>query len=152
MRWTVGAKIVGGFSLTLVILLVIGVVSYRNTTSFIETAHRVEHTHEVMTILERVFSLLKDAQRGSRGYVITGEEDYLEPYQEAIEKIDQTFRALRDSTADNPKQQRRLDDLKPLIDGRDVQQSIRLTERSVPALSADLVDGESAGDSGQTGR
>ncbi|HEY4491451.1 MAG TPA: CHASE3 domain-containing protein, partial [Acidobacteriota bacterium] len=115
MKWTVGTKIVTGFALALAVLVIIGVVSYRSVTKLIETADHVTHTHQMLETLEELFSLLKDVHRGGRGYVITGDESFLEPYTTAIEKIDPDFEALVRLTSDNENQRRRLVELKPLI-------------------------------------
>jgi methyl-accepting chemotaxis protein len=115
MRWSVGTKIGMGYSLALIILIIIGVVSYRTTTGLIETADKVAHTHKVLEHLLQVPSLLKDVEAGQRGHTITGEERYLEQYNSALNGIDQEVKELRELTAENPNQQRRLDNLEPVI-------------------------------------
>ena len=115
MRWSVGTKIGMGYGLALIILIIIGVVSYQSTTKLIETADKVAHSHKVLENLEQVLSLLKDVVAGQRGYVVTGEEPYLEPYQTAIGNLDQEVKELRELSLDNANQQRRLDVLEPLI-------------------------------------
>lgn len=115
MQWTIGRKIAAGFALPLVILVVIGWFSYRSTTGLIETSQLVTHTHKVLQELEGVLSALVDAETGARGYVITGEEPFLEPYHSAIPRIQEGLIRIGQLTADNPNQQRRMDILKPLI-------------------------------------
>ncbi len=114
MKWSVGTKIGSGFALALAIMLIIGAVSYRSTTGFIQSAESVTHTHLVLQKLESLLSKFKDAETGQRGYVLTGEERYLEPYNGAMEGIDSLLKELRKLTADNSNQQRRLDALEPL--------------------------------------
>lgn len=118
-KWNVGMKIGTGFALALAILLAIGTVSYRNTVKLTETADWVTHTHQVLEALSSVGSLMKDAETGQRGYVITGKDEYLEPFRAAQAAIEPKLRSLRGLTKDNPDQQRRLDQLEPLIIGRD---------------------------------
>src|SRR5438876_3282791 len=105
---TIGKKIALGFGLTLAILVVIGFFSYQSTTKLIDTNRMVAHTHEVLTDLESLLSLMKDAETGQRGYIITGEERYLEPYQGALANLNQATKNLRRLISDNPDQQRRL--------------------------------------------
>jgi CHASE3 domain sensor protein len=109
MKWTIGTKIGGGFALALAALVVIGWVSYRSTASLIETSTWVEHTHLVLENLDELLSTMKDAETGQRGFLITGEERYLEPYNTALGQSDQILKAVRDLTKDNPNQQSRLD-------------------------------------------
>ncbi len=144
MKWTVGTKIAGGFTLALVVLIVIGWVSYSSTTRLIENADLVTHTYQVLGSLDDVLSKLKDAETGQRGYLLAGQDKYLEPYQAAIPQVSQDVADLRRLTADNPNQQRRLDTLKPLIDSKlaELQESIdlRRTKGAEAALQVVLTD------------
>src|SRR5688500_18696767 len=115
MKWTVGTKIGAGFGLALAILLLIGAVAYRSTSNLIEAANQRAHTHNVLLQLENFFSHLQDAQSGGRGYIITGEDRFLEPYTLALEKINQGLNEIRKLTVDNPNQWRRLQALSPLV-------------------------------------
>jgi PAS domain S-box-containing protein len=118
MKWTIREKIFVGIGLALLMLIVISVVSYRSTTHLIETARSVAHTRAVLEKLETVLAQLASAETGARGYIIAGEDRYLEPYRAAISVIDQEVKELRRLTADNPNQQHRLDTLEPFIAGR----------------------------------
>ena len=118
MKWNVGMKIGTGFGLALAILVAIGAVSYRSTAKLTETADMVAHTHKVLEGLVQLVQALVDAETGNRGYIITGEEPYLEPYQAGLAVVDKNVEELRSLTKDNPNQQRRLDLLKPLIKER----------------------------------
>jgi methyl-accepting chemotaxis protein len=115
MRWTVGAKISGGFALAVLILLLIGVLSYRSTRRLIEAAAWRDHANVVLLQLEAVHGQLLDAVRNERGYLLTGQDIYLEPYRAAQERIITILDAVRKITSDNPNQQQRLDEVSPLI-------------------------------------
>jgi methyl-accepting chemotaxis protein len=119
MKWNVGTKIGAGFGLALVILAVIGGICYQSTATLTDTAALVTHTHQVLEKLEAVLSDMKDAETGQRGYIITGEDKYLEPFRAAQRAINQDVKTLRDLTKDNVNQQRRLDILEPLINGKE---------------------------------
>lgn len=108
-------KIAVGFGLASAILVGIGIVSYRSLTGLVETSNQAVHSHKVLEKLEKLLSQIKDAETGQRGYLITGQEPYLEPYYAAIEVVDQQVNDLRRLTTANPNQQRRLDTLEPLI-------------------------------------
>ncbi len=62
-----------GLAATLIFFIVSGTVSYLNTRSLSNNALLVTHTHEVLTALSDLLSLVKDAETGQRGYLITGE-------------------------------------------------------------------------------
>jgi signal transduction histidine kinase len=108
-------KVQGGFVFALALLSVIGVVSYFNIIRLREDAAWVQHTDQVIIQLELLFSAMTDAQNGHRGYAVTGDETYLEPHRLAKQTADADVRRLRELTADNPVQQRRLDLLTPLV-------------------------------------
>ncbi len=119
MKWNVGTKIGAGFGLALAILLAIGIVAYQSSVKQTDTAGWVDHTHLVLQNLEGVLSGMKDAETGQRGFVITGEERYLEPYSGAQAAVGQRVKTLRELTSDNLNQQHRLDVLEPLINGKE---------------------------------
>jgi CHASE3 domain sensor protein len=113
--WTFGRKIAAGFTLAFLLLLAIGAVAYRSISLLTSTSKLVTHTHQVLEHIAEVLSLLKDAETGQRGYVITGDEAFLEPYQTGTTDIHSVVKELRELTADNPNQQKRIDQLEPLI-------------------------------------
>jgi len=115
MRWTIGKKLGAGFGTALLILVIVSVTAYLNVAALIEASKWNAHTHEVIAEIEYLISALKDAETGERGYIITGEDRYLEPYQSAIGMIDAKTKQARELTSDNPNQQRRLDTIEPLI-------------------------------------
>ena len=114
-RLKIGTKIGSGFALGLAIFSVVGVIAYRGTQQLTESAREERHTYEVLSGLERILSLAKDAETGQRGYILTGEPRYLEPYQAAVNQLEQTIKDFRQLTTDNLNQQRSLDTLEPAV-------------------------------------
>jgi methyl-accepting chemotaxis protein len=113
--WTLGRKIAAGFTLSFVLLALIGVVAYRSVNTLSATSYKVAHTHEVLEHIANLLGLLKDAETGQRGYVITGDENFLEPYRTAVNGIDKVVKDLRQLTVDNPNQQKRIEQSESLI-------------------------------------
>ncbi|MCI0533840.1 MAG: CHASE3 domain-containing protein, partial [Verrucomicrobiales bacterium] len=107
-----------GFGLTLVVFVIVGAISYRSTTQLIVASDARTHTYDVLARLTEVLALLTDVQTGQRGYVITGDDAYLAPYQSGLGKLDETTREIRSLTVDSIRQQRRLETLEPLIKAR----------------------------------
>jgi methyl-accepting chemotaxis protein len=114
MSWTFGRKIALGFGLSVFILLVVGTVAYRSTDALIDNNASVARAHLVLEDISQLVSLMKDAETGQRGFVITGDEAYLEPYQGALALLPKTVANLR-SLIKVEEQQRRLDAAEPLI-------------------------------------
>ncbi|MBV8269289.1 MAG: CHASE3 domain-containing protein, partial [Planctomycetaceae bacterium] len=73
-----------------------------------EDERRVAHAHEVVGAITDTLSLLKDAETGQRGYLITGDPVYLKPYDVALASIRDALRRLEALTADSPSQQSRI--------------------------------------------
>ena len=53
--------------------------------------------------------MMKDAESGERGFLLTGDESYLAPYNSAIAALPRGLKELKDLTSDNPRQQARCD-------------------------------------------
>ena len=104
-----------GFSFAILLLLVIGAATYRNTQVMIRNAQWVAHTQEVLSQLLDVLSAVYDIEAGSRGYALTGDVNFLDPVYISMESIIQYEKRLRNLTADNPSQQVRLSILEPLV-------------------------------------
>jgi methyl-accepting chemotaxis protein len=118
MKWNVGTKIGAGFGVLLAIYTIVSAVSYRSTSQLIDASDLRQHSYEVLRQLAEMELLASDMQNGLRGYVITGEERYLEPYQAALGRTDKVIQEIRKLTADNPSQQQRLATLEPLVKSR----------------------------------
>ena len=113
--WTFGRRIAAGFALTSLLLVAVGLVGYSSIVSLIATGHAVTRTDHVLEQIGTVLSLQKDAETGQRGYLLTGDDSYLEPYNAASEQTPRALLELHDLTAGNSNQQHRLDQLEPMV-------------------------------------
>lgn len=113
--WTFGKKIATGFALALLLLLLIGGVAYRGITSLTETSYWVTHTHEVIERTSAVMTAVKDIETGARGFVITGNDAFLDPFVSGKKALPEILKDVRTLTGDNAAQQRRLAQLEPLV-------------------------------------
>lgn len=64
----------------------------------------VVHSYQILNMLESIHSMLKDAETGQRGYLLTFDESYLEPYNHTSDSVEEAFRNLTQLTSDNPQQ------------------------------------------------
>ncbi|QNM97537.1 methyl-accepting chemotaxis protein [Chitinimonas koreensis] len=128
MQWTVGRKIALGYVLALAALAAIGVTAHRSLSGLLDAAHWKDHTYAVLGDLGKIGGLLKDAETGQRGYLLTGEPAYLAPYEQSVLQLDGTLAALRSRIADNAAQQRRLEALQQAVAGKlaELQQTVAL--------------------------
>jgi signal transduction histidine kinase len=75
----------------------------------------VRHSLEVRAQLTRVLSLVQSAETGQRGYLLTGQDLYLEPYQMALAQLPDALQRTQDLASDNPEQIKNLTQLRQLI-------------------------------------
>src|SRR6202012_3616052 len=68
-----------GFLLGIVMLGLIGVLAYRSVVRLRADAAWVDHTHQVIAALREVIATVTEAEASGRGFVITGDEHFLEP-------------------------------------------------------------------------
>ncbi|HXG68706.1 MAG TPA: CHASE3 domain-containing protein [Blastocatellia bacterium] len=117
-----------GLTLALIFLIANVVVSYRATRNLIGHEARVRRTHRAMTELEAALFTMKDAETGQRGYIITGREEFLEPYQDAVPVIRERLSALRNLVVGKPAQEARLGEMERLVESRlnSLNESLRL--------------------------
>lgn len=118
MNKLVERTVVIWFCVILIVLLGNIVLSYRATHVIIENTKWVTHTYKVKGELDATFSNLVDAETGQRGFLITGVDSYLDPYNAAIATVNDHLKSVRDLTLDNPAQQRSLAALEPKVSER----------------------------------
>jgi methyl-accepting chemotaxis protein len=144
ITWTIGRRLVAGFSAALVLLAVVGGISYVNAGSMRETSQSVTHTYEVLAAVARIEGTLKDAETGQRGFLITGMDGYLDPYRAAFDRQETEIDAFAELTSDNPAQQERAQALRGLVDDKfaEMQETIdvRTTQGFEPAKAIVLTD------------
>lgn len=100
--------------LTVGLLLILGVVAYtcRAALGYDRLNDQVQRNHEVKEELSAVLGLVVDAETGQRGYLITDDPVYLEPYQEATSQIDARLARLDSLTKTSAPQQQRMYELR----------------------------------------
>jgi PAS domain S-box-containing protein len=138
MQWSIENKISAGFGAALLIVSIVGLVSYRSITGLIENSGRVTQTYQVLATLEHVRADLVDAENEAHAYIITAATLYLAPYQAAAADISADVEEFRTLTADNPDQQRRIDALEPLIARRYALLQQTIDARQQPGFAGAL--------------
>lgn len=115
-HWTIRRKIISGVALALLALLLIGWAGTVNTRQLLEAQEMRRQTYEVLLDIEMLVGQLHEAESSQRGFLITGEERFLEPYQAAVRAVNAGMGELRRLTDMNLRQQRYLATLQPLVD------------------------------------
>jgi signal transduction histidine kinase len=114
-RLTLSEKVAGAFMVGVLYLAVIGAIAYQSVERLGETTARAERTNVILRTLQDVLSLVTGAETGSRGFVITGDAQYLEPYRTAEADAVARLRALERLAEVDSAQRERLQRLTPLV-------------------------------------
>lgn len=96
-------------------LTTIGFVFYQNTVSLQQAIEWQKRTQEVLLKLDETLTLTLDIEAGVRGFIVTGNDTYLDPYNRARQKIPQNVAQLRALTAGNAEQAAELDRLEVFL-------------------------------------
>lgn len=118
MQSSINRQVIPAFAAPAILVIAIGAVSYFATRNFTDAADAVEQSHRSIESVDRLFSDVQDAETGSRGFVITGESAYLEPYLQAIQRVEQDLATASTELQQNSDQAERLTRLHSLIDRR----------------------------------
>jgi signal transduction histidine kinase/DNA-binding response OmpR family regulator/CHASE3 domain sensor protein len=130
-----------GLIAAILFFLATGVVAYLNFQTLKADSALVVHSGDTLTALEDVLSTVKDAETGQRGYLLTGNESYLQPYTAAAQDVGARLDAIQRLTLDNPAQQDRLGTLRQRIGAKfaELKQTIDLRQTQGQAAALALV-------------
>ena len=78
-----------------IVVLVVGGVTAINMSRARERSLIVQESHERLQALDNLLQMLLDAETGQRGYLITGEKEYLEPYNSALKRLNDVRQEVR---------------------------------------------------------
>jgi signal transduction histidine kinase len=98
----------------LVVILIVSVITYRNLENYTEEVRFVRHSNEVIKQAQLILSTIKDAETGQRGFQLTGDTTYLDPYFSAIAELPRELKLL-DSLVSDTEQEKNVDSLKILV-------------------------------------
>ena len=106
------------FVISIAIIFFISALTYKHLVTINDYSKMVEHSYKVNLYVEKVMSDLKDAETGQRGYIITKNEKYLEPFYKANRTINHHLNTVLNLTKDNKEQQTRIKKIKQLAEKR----------------------------------
>ncbi len=119
-----------GLGLIALINMIISAIAYSTNSSLVETMASVSHTHEVKSSIRLLEKVLVDAETGQRGFLLTANPDFLEPYNQALEQEATVSQALKQLISDNPQQIENINEIQQLIEAKfeELSQTIRLKQ------------------------
>jgi signal transduction histidine kinase len=124
----IGFMVSAGLPVLVSAVAVLAVRGYGNSNRW------VSHTHEVIGELEGLAAALAQTETARRGFLATGESQYLEERDSALSRQQSHLQSLKQLTVDNASQQQRLRDL----EGRLERRAAEVDDSIVPAQTQGL--------------
>ncbi|MEO6355819.1 MAG: CHASE3 domain-containing protein, partial [Ferruginibacter sp.] len=118
MQLSLKRNLLVGFGISLLILITSSVASYISINNLLKSAALVNHTNTVVQKLEQTLSVMKDAETGQRGFLLTGKDEFLEPYSGSYEQVITLIKDIKILTEDNGIQQEKIAKLDQIIKKR----------------------------------
>ncbi len=134
-------KLVLGIGIPVLMLSVLGTISYISIDSIDETFGQVDHTHRVIGEANAIVASAVDMETGMRGFLLAGKKDFLTPYDNGKKAFEQQIAALQETVSDNPPQVDRLKEVKNTLEAW----QINVTEPNIQ-LRRDIGDAKTMND------
>ena len=131
-----------GLVIAILFFLASGTVAYLNVKVLRDDAQRIVHSQYVIRSLNELMLALQDAETGQRGYLLTGKDKYLEPYETALARVDSRYDALARLISDNQSQLAHLPNLRRHIDTKlaELRSTVVAQKTSGHAAALAIVD------------
>lgn len=133
-----------GFLVAIAAVIAIGLVTYRSRTTSAVAGTQMAAAMTRLDQLDDLLAAVQDAETGQRGFLLTGEERYLEPYTEAQAQLAPRLAAVRGSFAGDVVKAGEIEELATLIAEKltELRQTIELhrRDRAQAAMQAVLSD------------
>ena len=107
-----------GLGTALILLFFSSFASYFSIKTLIDNSQMVRKSNQIIKDLDNVFSLVKDAETGQRGYLLTGDQVFLEPYTKSKDKISGALDQLSSEISNTATQSKNLEKLKSSVNDR----------------------------------
>lgn len=114
-KWSIEQRVLAGFGLVFAGILVISVVSYRNTAIVIQNSRLDAKSHDLIQFLRSIEEALIAAESGHRRYLITGDESYLKAHHGLIEQMPDYSRYFQAMAESDPQERDHITQLEQLI-------------------------------------
>ncbi len=144
MKATIIRNLRLGYGLSLLLLLLSSAASYTSIQKLLDSSRMVNHTNQIILELENTISILKDAETGQRGFLLTGIEQFLDPYKGAYDNAVVSIDKIRKLTSDNPLERQNCDELEDIIKKRlkRLDQILKVKRGTQAVTTSNLIEGK----------
>jgi signal transduction histidine kinase/CheY-like chemotaxis protein/CHASE3 domain sensor protein len=118
MKTNLKSNLLIGLGLSLLILFMSSLASFISIKNLIQSSDQVKKSTDLIISTQLILSAIKDAETGQRGYLLTGNKVFLEPYQGSVDEAYRLLTVFQEETKDNPSHQKKAKELKDLLTKR----------------------------------
>ena len=115
-KLTIEQRVLAGFSLVFVGILIVSAISYHNTSILLTNSELDSRSHDLIQLLNNIDAAMSEAEDAHRRYLVTGETSYLEIYKKVVKQKPSFTAYLNDLTRESPEQQQRIGLLDRMMD------------------------------------
>lgn len=138
-RTTLRSKVLLGFGMVILMMIIIATISVKSTRGFIHTADWVANAHDAIEIEERMLRSLHESESNFRAFLATGNDSFIEEESKTSkDEIIGDFNALKALLANDPRQAARLEPLRVLLQENFAQQDAAIEVRRRAGKEAGL--------------
>src|SRR5207253_2639359 len=117
-RQNAPVRLIASLAAAVIAIVAAAAANIASLRSWTASNDLVTHAYAVREALDRALLMAVNAETGERGYLLTGREEYLQPYQVGAEQLGPALDQVRELTRDNPEQQQRLAQLRQVLSDR----------------------------------
>jgi len=143
MKMTLERKILTGFIACAIILCGVAIFSFNNSKKYIESNALVDHTNQVIYQFEQILTYTVDAETGTRGFVISGDNNFLAPFLVAQTKGVEHLEKVKELVKD-PNVRKNIDELEKELKLRfdNLNRTIELRKKDFEKAREAVASGE----------
>lgn len=104
-----------GYLISFVFLFLCVLLTLITSVQLLQQSKKVNHSNEVLTNVSHLLSYIKDGEIGARGYIITNNPTFLQPYLQSIHKTDSAINLLLSLTEKDLLQQQHVKTVQQLV-------------------------------------
>jgi signal transduction histidine kinase/CheY-like chemotaxis protein/CHASE3 domain sensor protein len=133
-----------GLAVAILFFVISGWVAYSNIEVLREDTDKIQHSHAVIASLDELLSTVQGAETGQRGFLLTGNDKYLAPYEDSLARVTPEIASIASLTRDNASQQLRIATLRRHIGAKlaELKQTIDLRQRTSAEAALAVVNSD----------
>ena len=144
MKSTIKRNLLYGLGLSLILLFISSFASYISIRNLIQSSELVRRSSTIIDNLNSILSVAKDAETGQRGFILTNNPSFLEPYNNAKGKATELFNSLSTEVSNNDLEKKDLENLKIDFEKRMeiLEQNLKAKKQNGNVTTEELLSGK----------